>query len=101
MTVHYMPRHIKDDDNRRRHEAMARSLKLEVVGDSVPSGCRVLIQHERFTADFRDTRLRPFVLYSRCKRGSRTYRASFKTLDAAATSAHKLAAFLDNLNTAN
>ena len=96
MRVYYSPRVVTDDAAKQRQAADAAHLKLELIqGAALPKDCRVLIQHERYTADFRDTRLRPFVLYVRSPKGGRKYRACFKHLDIAATAAHKLAAYLE------
>lgn len=88
--VGYIPRVLSHPDKQVRHNARALTLGLTLTADgSIPNECTVFIQYRQYTADYRATRERPYVVYSR-QSGTNAYRASFKTLERATVAAQAI-----------
>jgi hypothetical protein len=92
MTIYYHPRVMKYESSRVAQDERAKALGIVINRTGVTaSDATVVISYEKYTADYRTVRERPFVVYSR-HTGTRTYRSAFATLDGAAKAAHKIEA---------
>jgi hypothetical protein len=88
--IGYIPRVLSNPDNQARHNGNAQALGLTLTAHgSIPNECAVFIQYRHYTADYRTTREKPFVIYSRHS-GTSEYRASYRTLERAAIAARAI-----------
>lgn len=87
MSVVYLPRAAKSDAMRARQDERARALGLIVAPDGTfDASARVAVGYLKWTADYREMRARPFIVYTQCGAAWK-YRTAFATLDAAASAA--------------
>jgi hypothetical protein len=90
-TLNYIPRVFSNAERQARHNTNALALGLTLAAHTtLPANC-VFIQYHHYTADYRTTREKPFVVYSR-NTGTSHYRASYKTLESAANAARAIQA---------